>query len=87
MPSAHTTIATNIRRLAADRGHALDALADFAGVSRRQLYSFLGGEKDVTIGWLEKVAAALDVKLIDLLADVSARSAQKLSERRNPTRR
>lgn len=67
--TARETIAGNIRSLAEQRGMSLDALADFAGVSRRQLYSFLSGEKDATIGWLEKIASALDVDLGDLFKD------------------
>lgn len=53
---------------------SLDSLADFAAVSRRQLYSFLGGEKDATVGWLEKIADALEVQLIDLLREPAAES-------------
>lgn len=64
---AQEIIAKNIRALAEEREMSLDSLADFAGVSRRQLYSFLSGEKDATIGWLEKIADALGVELADLL--------------------
>ncbi len=67
--AARHIIAVNIRAYASDKALSLDALADFAGVSRRQLYSFLAGEKDVTIGWLEKIAAVLDVELVDLLTE------------------
>ncbi len=64
---ARETIAANIRFYAEKRGMSLEAVADFAAVSRRQL--FLGGEKDATVGWLEKVAEALGVELIDLLKE------------------
>ena len=46
---------------------SLDSLADFAGVSRRQLYNFLAGEHDITLGWLAKIAAALEVEPAALL--------------------
>ena len=40
---------------------AISAVADFAGVSRAQMFAFLQGNKDITLGWLEKVAGALGV--------------------------
>jgi lambda repressor-like predicted transcriptional regulator len=49
------------------KGISLAAVADFAGVSRRQLYNFLSGEHDITRGWLSKVADALEVEPADLL--------------------
>ncbi len=49
---------------------SLNRLADFAGVSRRQLFNFLAGEHDVTLGWLDRVAAALDVDVHDLTTPV-----------------
>jgi transcriptional regulator with XRE-family HTH domain len=66
-PSVHETIAKNIRDLARLRGLSLDAVADFAGVSRRQLYHLLAGQHDVTVGWLTKIAHALDVQPWELL--------------------
>ena len=46
---------------------SLDSLADFAGVSRRQLYNFLSGEHDITLGWLAKVAQALQIDPVVLM--------------------
>jgi transcriptional regulator with XRE-family HTH domain len=66
-PLLRETIGTNIRSFAKLRGLTLDAVADFAGVSRRQLYSLLAGEHDVTVGWLAKVAEALEVETWKLL--------------------
>lgn len=59
-------VASNIRDLSRRRGVSLNKLADFAGVSRRQLYAFLGGEVDVTLGWLERIAEVLQVDVLDL---------------------
>jgi transcriptional regulator with XRE-family HTH domain len=60
-------VAENVRSLAKQKGMTLDGLADFAGVSRRQLYNLLAGKHDVTLGWLEKVAEALDVEPTGLM--------------------
>jgi len=58
-----------IRHLAAERGLSLNKLADFAGVGRRYLYQVLAGESDPTLGWIIKVAEALDVELTQLFLD------------------
>ena len=52
--------------------HALEngdvvTLADFAGASRAHLFAFLKGERDITLGWLEKIAGVLEVDPADLL--------------------
>ena len=59
-------IAANIRSRTEEKGISLNKLADFAGLSRRQLFNFLSGERDITIGWLEKIALALDCDVHDL---------------------
>ena len=46
---------------------ALNSLADFATVSRSQLYDVIAGNKGTTIDWLAKVATALDVEPWELL--------------------
>lgn len=46
---------------------SLNKLADFAGVSRAQLYNFLSGKNDVTLGWLDSVAEALDIDVLELV--------------------
>jgi len=62
-------VAENIRIIAKRKKIALIALADFAGVSRAHLFAFLAGKKDVTVGWLAKVAVALDVLPSELLKE------------------
>lgn len=54
-------VAKNIRFYAAQKSTSLDSVGDFAGVSRRQRYNFLSGEHDITLGWLARVAHALEV--------------------------
>lgn len=66
MHEVRRRVAENIREHATRRGLSLNKLADFAGVSQRQLYSFLAGDNDVTLEWVQKVAEALGVDLHDL---------------------
>lgn len=60
-------VAKNVRAIAKSKRKPLTVLADLAGVSRPHMFAFLGGRKDVTLGWLEKVALALDVDPQELL--------------------
>lgn len=66
-PEYQEILASNIRRLAESKNISLNKLADFAGVSRRHLYTILAGENDPTLGWIRQIADALEVDLLDLL--------------------
>ena len=61
------TLAANIRKAAERKGMSLNALADFADVSRSQLYDVLGSNKAATVDWIAKVADVLDVEPWELL--------------------
>jgi DNA-binding phage protein len=56
-----------VRVLAEQRGMPLSILADFAGVSRSHFFDVLAARKSPTLDWLVKVAAALDVDVVELL--------------------
>lgn len=60
-------VAGNVRKLAKQRGVAINSLADFAGVSRAQLYDVLAGRKGASLDWIAKLAVALDVAPWQLL--------------------
>ncbi|HEY5956388.1 MAG TPA: helix-turn-helix transcriptional regulator [Polyangiaceae bacterium] len=62
------TVAENIRTLAEAKGVTLNSLADFAGVSRAQLYAVLAEKTAPTTDWLSKIAAVLEVEPSRLLA-------------------
>lgn len=66
-------VAKNIRAAATARGVTLTALADFATVSRAQMFNVLRGTTAPTIDWIAKVAEALDVEPWHLLAPRSQR--------------
>jgi lambda repressor-like predicted transcriptional regulator len=70
-PEALLEILTaNIRHEAAERGLALNSLADFAGVTRSHLFAVLAGDSYPTIEWLAKIAEALEVEPWRLLKPV-----------------
>ncbi len=57
-----TLLAKNIRLAAKRKRVALTALADFAGVSRSQVFAVLKSATSPTLDWIAKVATALDVE-------------------------
>ena len=61
-------LAKNIRLAARRKGVALTALADFAGVSRSQMFTVLNESSSASVDWLAKIANALDVEAWQLLA-------------------
>lgn len=63
-------LASNLRRVAKRKGMSLNALADFAAVSRSQLYDVLAGRKAASTDWLAKIAAPLNVEPWELLKKV-----------------
>ena len=67
-PTLRRLVAGNIRRFAREKNVPINSLADFAGVSRTQLYDFLAGRKGISLDWLEKIALALEVEPWRLLA-------------------
>jgi len=61
-------VAENIRGAARRKKVTLNALADFATVSRAQMFNVLAGTSSPTTDWLAKVATALEVEPWQLLA-------------------
>jgi predicted transcriptional regulator len=61
------TLADNIRREAERQNLGINKLADFAGVSRSQLYDVLGCSKGASVDWIDKIADALGVEPAELL--------------------
>ena len=59
----------NLRYYAKRKKIAVSVLADRAGVSQRQMFGVLSGERAATVVWLEKVADELDVEVHKLLID------------------
>lgn len=66
-----STIAANVRRLAAERDLALAHLADYAGIGRTTIWRLLDandrGPSDPRLSTLTALAVALEVDITDLL--------------------
>ena len=72
-------VAWNLRRLRVARGVAQEALADFAGVDRTYVSRLERAKENPTIAVLDKLARALEVDVIELLAvPVEGESAPEL---------
>ena len=73
MPRSTDVISTNIKRLREESGWSQDEVAERAGLLP-QSYSRVerGDSDDVLLGTLEKIAAAFDVSVFDLLDGIDS---------------
>lgn len=76
--------ADNVRELAHERGLTLTAVADFAGISRAQLFVLMQGKRGGSFATLASVAAVLKVDPWELLRPRTSTPAKKLSRRARP---
>ncbi len=67
--TARELVAKNIRELRQERGWSQDELAARAGLHRTYIGTVERAEQSVTVDSLEKLAAALNVKVARLLED------------------
>ncbi|WP_354643548.1 helix-turn-helix domain-containing protein [Kitasatospora camelliae] len=70
-------LARNLRRLRAERGHTLDALAARSGVSRGMVVQIEQGRTNPSVGTVVRLADALGVSIARLL-DYDATSAVRI---------
>lgn len=73
-------VGANIRKAARHHGYSLNKLADFASVNRPHLLRVVRGDADATVGWLSRVARALDIELRELFAPLPERARRPRSE-------
>ena len=66
-PNIRRRLARNLRRLRRAQGLSPEGLADAAGLREVQIRGIEAGEIDVRIDTLQKIAAALGVRVFDLL--------------------
>jgi lambda repressor-like predicted transcriptional regulator len=74
-------LAMNLRAAAEKKGVTLTALADFAAVSRAQVFNVVACRTSPTLDWLSKVATALDMEPWQLLAPRAAAPAKARTSR------
>jgi transcriptional regulator with XRE-family HTH domain len=65
VPNVHGRIAHNIRQLAKAKKIPTTHLADRSGISRAELFNILNGTKSPTVRLLIRVAAALEVDIVE----------------------
>jgi len=65
---AREILAANIKRLRDERGLSQEALADMAGIDRTYVSALERKRYAASIDTLERIAAALECPIIDLLA-------------------
>lgn len=65
--SARAQLAGNLRKLRAERKLSQESLAELVGIHRNYLGGIERGERNVGLDNLEKIAAALDISLTELL--------------------
>ena len=66
--SVRLRLAANLRAQRRDRGISQEELADLAGLHRTYVGSVERGERNVSIDNIERLAAALQMDVVDLLA-------------------
>jgi transcriptional regulator with XRE-family HTH domain len=66
--SARQRLATNLRVWRKQRGISQERLADLAGLHRTYVGSIERGERNVSIDNIERLAVALGLEVVELLA-------------------
>lgn len=67
LTTARAVLASNLRRLRAERALSQEALADLAGIHRNYLGGIERCERNVGLDNLEKLARALEIGLPELI--------------------
>ncbi|MGL4439503.1 MAG: helix-turn-helix domain-containing protein [Bosea sp. (in: a-proteobacteria)] len=62
------TVARNVRRLRLERGYTQEELSELAGINRNYTGMIERGERSPTVDMLEKLAKALKIDPVALLA-------------------
>lgn len=73
-------VSQNVRRLRHAAAMSQSALAERSGVSRRMLVAIEAGEKNVSLGTLDRVAEALGVVFSDLIRAPDNRDPHRINE-------
>ena len=65
-------VAHNLRRLRRRSGLSQVALAQASGISRRMIVNLEGGETNISLSSLDRLAEALGASFVDLVSDPTA---------------
>jgi transcriptional regulator with XRE-family HTH domain len=67
-------VAENLRRLRKAAGMSQSALADASGISRRMIVGLEGGEANISLSSLDRLAEALGTSFVQMVSDPRAES-------------
>ncbi|WP_246807186.1 helix-turn-helix transcriptional regulator [Ensifer sp. ENS05] len=75
-----THVSENLRNLRLAAGISQSGLAKASGISRRMIVSLEGGDANISLSSLDKLAAALDVSFVDLVRDPTRTSRTDINQ-------
>ncbi|MCR6499328.1 XRE family transcriptional regulator [Shinella sp. CPCC 101442] len=73
-------VSGNLRRLRQKAGLSQAALAEASGISRRMIVAVEGGDANISLSSLDKLAVAIGVGFVDLVRDPARPSSAEINE-------
>jgi len=73
-------VSGNLRRLRQTAGLSQAALAEASGISRRMIVALEGGDANISLSSLDKLAAAMGVRFVDLVRDPARAPSAEINE-------
>lgn len=73
-------VSGNLRRLRQAAGLSQMALAEASGISRRMIVALEGGDANISLSSLDKLAAAMGVGFVDLVRDPARAPSAEINE-------
>lgn len=73
-------VSGNLRRLRLAAGLSQIALAELSGISRRMIVAVEGGDANISLSSLDKLAVAMGVGFVDLVRDPTRQPSNDISE-------
>ena len=73
-------VSGNLRRLRQAAGLSQVALAEASGISRRMIVALEGGDANISLSSLDKLAAAMGVGFVDLVRDPARAPSAEINE-------
>lgn len=73
-------VSGNLRRLRQAAGLSQAALAEASGISRRMIVAVEGGDANISLSSLDKLAAAMGVRFVDLVRDPARAPSAEINE-------
>ena len=83
---AQQLFATNMRRVRLEKKLTQEKVAEAAGLHPNYISSVERGERNISIGNIERIAVALDVGMPELLSDSSGNDEEARSKRSKPVK-